>query len=769
MPVSEMGPLEASMELKALAAEIKHHDDLYHRKDAPAISDADYDALRRRNDELEAAFPQFIQKDSPSKRVGSAPAAGFRKHKHAKSMLSLDNAFQDSDVVDFQEKIRRFLGLSATAQVAMMAEPKIDGLSASIRYEDGKLVVGATRGDGQVGEDITANLKTIADIPHEITADDFPSVFEVRGEVYMAKSDFQALNAAQEEKGAKVFANPRNAAAGSLRQLDSSVTASRPLGFFAYAWGEVSDLSAFKSQQDMMDALKRWGFKVNPLTKLCDDVAALLAHYHAIEEQRASLDYDIDGVVYKVNDLALQDRLGFVARSPRWAIAHKFPAEKAMTVVEDIDIQVGRTGALTPVAKLTPVTVGGVVVSNATLHNRDEIERLDVRIGDTVEIQRAGDVIPQVVRVIMDQRPADTTAFQFPDHCPVCGSHAVAEGSDVVVRCTGGLVCSKQMTERLKHFVSRNAFDIEGMGAKQIEAFFEAKLVKSPVDIFRLQEKNQDLDPPLEKWPGWGDQSVANLFRAIDARRTIDLDRFLYALGIRHIGQQNAKLLARTYGSIDGFIEAMTKARLAMEQLLPEGSEFPTTLSAILLNLASLKSFQDVLATGKMANVTTFVEKRAASQNSEDDLLKKYLSYQHAADVAFEPVRQLMAVNEDLSSIDGFGKEMILSLYEFFMEANNRAVVDDLMAVLTIEEMESAADDSPVSGKTVVFTGSLELMTRNEAKAKAESLGAKVSGSVSKKTDYLVAGPGAGSKLKKAEELGVKVLTESEWLALIAS
>ncbi len=771
IPVDQMGPLEASMELKLLAEEIKRHDKLYHQKDAPEVSDAEYDALRQRNEALEARFPQFVVADSPSRRVGAAPAAGFKKHKHAKAMLSLDNAFNDGDVIEFQNRVRRFLGLSPTEPLAMTAEPKIDGLSASIRYEKGVLTVGATRGDGQVGEDITTNLKTISDIPHTIEASDLPDVVEVRGEVYMAKSDFMRLNEQQAAKGAKVFANPRNAAAGSLRQLDSSITASRPLRFFAYAWGEVSDMSAFQTQQDFINALARWGFQVNPLTKLCDSAEQLIEHYNSIGDDRADLDYDIDGVVYKVNDLSLQDRLGFVARSPRWAIAHKFPAEKALTTLLDIDIQVGRTGALTPVAKLEPITVGGVVVSNATLHNRDEIERLDVRVGDTVEIQRAGDVIPQVVRVILDKRPSDALPFAFPENCPVCGSHAVAEGADVVVRCTGGLICSAQAVERLKHFVSRNAFDIDGMGAKQVEAFYEEGLVKTPADIFKLEDKNKDLDLPIEAWPGWGEQSVRNMFDAINARRTIDFDRFLFGLGIRHIGQQNAKTIARHFGTIDGFMASMMSVTNALNTMMAVDGEFPTMLSALLLQYTSLKSFQEVLKSNQLSAVLTFVEDRAKKPSQSDAmLLDKFLAFDKAklGEQSFDPVSEVIAVNEELSSIDGIGKEMILSLYQFFMEDSNRAAVEDLLSLLTIQEMEQVAGDSAVSGKTVVFTGTLEKMTRNEAKAKAESLGAKVSGSVSKKTDYLVAGPGAGSKLKKAQELGLTIFTEDQWLELIS-
>lgn len=693
---------EAREELARLAAEIAEHDRRYYQDDAPVVSDAEYDALRQRNAAIEARFPALVRDDSPSRRVGAAPTEKFAKVVHARPMLSLDNAFCDDDVVEFVARIRRFLGLAEDDPVALTAEPKIDGLSASLRYEAGRLAIGATRGDGTEGENITENLRTIGDIPETLAGDDWPEVLEVRGEVYMAKSAFQAMNAAQAEAGGKLFANPRNAAAGSARQLDPSITASRPLSFFAYGWGEVSSLPAGEQWQ-VLEAFKRWGFVINPLARLCPAVDDALAHYRAIEAERATLDYDIDGVVYKVDRLDWQHRLGTVSRAPRWAVAHKFPAEKARTILRDIDIQVGRTGALTPVAKLEPVTVGGVVVSNASLHNADEIARLDARIGDTVVIQRAGDVIPQILQVVAEKRPADAAPYVFPDHCPECGSLAVREGDDVATRCTGGLICPAQRARRLMHFVSRDAFDIEGLGEKQVLAFLDRGWIAEPADIFRLEEKNSDADEPMQQWDGFGELSVSNLFAAIDARRTIALDRLLFALGIRHVGQTTARLLAYTYGTLEAFLEAMT----------------------------------------------------AAAEDSSGD---------SSGDSGDEPGD----ARQDLLAIDGIGPKVAEAVVDFFREPHNRQLVDDLRAMLTVEAVDRPADASPVAGKTVVFTGTLERMTRHEAKARAEALGAKVAGSVSRKTDYLVAGPGAGSKLKKATELGVAVLDEQQWLDLIA-
>lgn len=695
-PVAALTPLEAADELERLAAELARHDEAYYREDEPEISDADYDALRRRNEEIEAAFPDLVLADSPSRRVGAAPSEKFGKVRHAVSMLSLGNAFADEDVHEFVARIRRFLKLSDDEPVDITAEPKIDGLSVSLRYEAGRLVQAATRGDGQEGENVTRNVETIGEIPHKVSGDDFPPVFEVRGEIYLSHKDFAQLNETQLEANAKVFANPRNAAAGSLRQLDASITAARPLRFFAYAWGQVDRLPA-DTQRGVLDALDRWGFPVNPLTTLCTSVDELLAHYGSIEEQRASLGYDIDGVVYKVNRLDWQERLGFVSRSPRWAIAHKFAAEKATTVLEGIDIQVGRTGALTPVARLKPVTVGGVVVSNATLHNEDEIVRKDIRIGDTVTIQRAGDVIPQVLGHLPDKRPADAAEYVFPTTCPACGSHAVREINektgkmDVVRRCTGGLICPAQRVERLKHFVSRNAFDIEGMGDKVIQEFYDDGLIQSPQDIFTLKARDERSLKKLKDREGWGGTSASNLFAAIDERRRVGLDRFIYSLGIRHVGETTGRTLARSYGTADQFLDAMTAA-------------------------------QD-----------------------------------HASEAY-----------ADLVNIDGIGDVVARAVAEFFAEPHNLSVVRELVDDhLDIQPLEAVDTGSPVSGMTIVFTGALERMTRDEAKAMAERLGAKVAGSVSKKTNLVVAGPGAGSKLKKATELGVEVISEDDWFVRV--
>lgn len=687
--VEQLNEAEAEAELARLAREITKHDAAYYQKDAPTISDAVYDALRQRNLAIETRFPTLKRPDSPSERVGAKPSEQFGEVTHAVPMLSLGNAFDEGDVADFVKQIQRFLNLGAEVP-AFTAEPKIDGLSASLRYENGKLVLGATRGDGATGENVTANLKTIADIPHQL-AGDVPDIVEVRGEVYMSHADFASLNERQEERGKPAYKNPRNAAAGSLRQIDPTVTAERPLRFFAYAWGELSAPLA-DTQMGAVERLASFGFQTNPDMALCQSVGDLIAHHKTLGEKRAGLGYDIDGVVYKVDRLDLQERLGFRARAPRWAIAHKFPPEQAVTVLNDIDIQVGRTGSLTPVAKLEPVTVGGVVVSNATLHNEDEIARKDVRIGDTVVIQRAGDVIPQIVEVIASKRPADSQPFVFPTQCPVCDSHGVREEGEAVRRCTGGLICKAQIVERLKHFVSRKCFDIEGLGEKQIAAFFTEGAVTSPADIFTLEGRNAagELTPPIAEREGWGETSAANLFAAINERRNIALARFINAIGIRHVGEETARLMARTYTSWDHFRAAAT-------------------------------TLQDVPS-----------EARA-----------------------------------NMLSIDGIGEAAVNAIGEFFLEAHNIEAIDRLVAEVNIQDAEAVATDSPVAGKTVVFTGSLERFTRDEAKAKAQSLGAKVAGSVSGKTDFLVAGPGAGSKLKKAQELGVQTLTEEEWLKLI--
>ncbi|MBA2126569.1 DNA ligase (NAD(+)) LigA [Hyphomicrobium methylovorum] len=691
-------PEDVAEEIARLSAEISHHDALYYREDAPEISDAAYDALRRRLTELEAAHPELRREDSPSETVGAAPVAAFGKIRHDVPMLSLGNAFSDEDVVEFGKRVRRFLNVAEDDTLEITAEPKIDGLSISIRYEDGKLVQAATRGDGFEGENVTANVLTIKEIPHTLKGKGVPDVIDVRGEIYLGHADFSALNAAQAEAGGKVFANPRNAAAGSLRQLDSGITAKRPLRFFAYAWGAASKLSA-DTQAGVLAAFEAWGLPVNPLLRVTREADELIAFYREIELKRAGLGYDIDGVVYKVNRLDYQERLGFVSRSPRWAIAHKFAAERATTVLNKIDIQVGRTGALTPVAKLEPVTVGGVVVSNATLHNEDEIRRKDIREGDTVVVQRAGDVIPQVVEVLLDKRPTNSKPFEFPTVCPICSSHAVREADDegnavdVVRRCTGGLICPAQVKERLKHFVSRNALDIEGLGAEKIEFFFETGRIRSAADIFTLEARDQASDEPLTKVRGFKETSVRKLFSAIDARRSVSLDRFLFALGIRHIGETTAKDLAKAYGTLDALLAAVNAA------------------------------IQD----GK-----------------ESDAYR------------------------EIDDIEGIGETVVDALIDFFSEPHNREQIAALRNELTVTPFERPqVKDTPVSGKTVVFTGTLTKLTRSEAKAQAERLGAKVSGSVSKKTDYVVAGAEAGSKLDNARALGVTVLSEDEWLALI--
>ena len=695
-PVDRLSEAEAAAELERLAGEIARHDALYYRQDQPEISDAEYDALRERNAAIEARFPHLVREDSPTVRVGAAPVEAFGKVMHAVPMLSLGNVFDDEGVRDFLERIRRFLGLETVEGLAFTAEPKIDGLSITLRYEKGRLVQGATRGDGYQGENVTANVRTIPDIPKAIRARSFPDPFEVRGEIYMSRAAFQRLNEGQADRGERTFANPRNAAAGSLRQLDPAITASRPLQFFAYGWGEAPELPA-DTQWGIYRAMADLGFPLNPLAKLTSSVEEMLDTYRDIESGRAGLDYDIDGVVYKLDRLDLQQRLGFVSRSPRYAVAHKFPAEKATTTLRDIEIQVGRTGALTPVAKLEPVTVGGVVVQNATLHNEDEIARKDVRIGDTVIVQRAGDVIPQILGVVEGKRPKGTKRFSFPTVCPACRSHAVREVNpvtgkeDVVRRCTGGLICPAQRVERLKHFVSRNAFDIEGLGEKHIKAFYDDGLIQSPQDIFTLAGRDRRSTTRLEAREGWGETSAAKLFAAIEARRRVKLDRFIYALGIPHVGEITGRLLARAYGSIEAFRDAMLAA---------------------------------------------------------------------AGDRAGEAYAEL-------DNIEGIGPTVAEAIADFFAEPHNVEVVDELLREVRPEPLEAIDHTSPISGKTVVFTGTLEKMTRPEAKARAERLGAKVAGSVSKKTDYVVAGPGAGSKLKDAERLGLKVLSEDEWLALI--
>ncbi|HEX5508310.1 MAG TPA: NAD-dependent DNA ligase LigA [Pseudolabrys sp.] len=704
-PVDFLTAKQAAAEHARLTKEIAEHDKRYYQNDAPTISDAEYDALRQRYNAIEARFPDLRTLESLSLKVGTAPTGKFKKVRHALPMLSLDNAFNDADVTDFAARIRRFLKLGEDEKIAFSAEPKIDGLSMSLRYEDGELVTGATRGDGFEGEDVTANIRTLEDVPKKLKGRNVPKICEVRGEVYMTKKAFLALNERQKEAGGQIFANPRNSAAGSLRQKDPAITASRPLGFFAYAWGEMSDMPA-DTQSGMIKWFETCGFKTNPLTKLCRSTGDLLAFHQKIEEHRAELDYDIDGVVYKVDRIDWQERLGFVSRSPRWAIAHKFPAERAMTVVKGVLITVGRTGVLTPTAQLEPVGVGGVIVQNATLHNEDYIKGIgnsgevlregrDIRIGDTVIIQRAGDVIPQVVDIVLDKRPKDAKLYQFPKKCP-CYLHTdvvretTATGEEGARnRCSGEFACPYQKIEHLKHFVSRRAFDIEGLGEKQIELFFEKEWLKEPADIFTLPERNKKIK--LEEIEGFGEVSVRNLFNAIEARREISLDRFIYALGIRQVGETTALALARGYGS--------------------------------------WKAFHD-----------------AALKVAKDDV-----------DAAAE-----------MDALDQIGDTVIDAVKAYFKESHNRGIVERLTKQVKILDAERPKSNSPVAGKTVVFTGSLEKMTREEAKAQAERLGAKASGSVSKKTDYVVAGPGAGSKLADAQKLGVKVLSEDEWLNLIS-
>jgi DNA ligase (NAD+) len=679
----------ARAEHKTLGSEIARHDLAYHQNDAPLISDAEYDALKRRYWALEEAFPQLRKAGSLADKVGAAPSEKFAKVTHVVPMLSLGNVFSDEETAEFVARVKRFLGRPDDAPLAFTAEPKIDGLSLSLRYENGELARAATRGDGFEGEDVTANARVVEQIPQRLSGAP-PAVLEVRGEIYMGNDDFAALNARQAEADEKLFANPRNAAAGSLRQLDPAITKARPLRFFAYAWGDASELPA-ATQSGMIAAFASYGLPTNPRMALCHDVEEMLAVYRALEADRARLGYDIDGVVYKVDDLALQTRLGFASRAPRWAAAHKFPAQRATTTLRDIEIQVGRTGSLTPVARLDPVTVGGVVVQNATLHNEDEIARKDVRVGDVVILQRAGDVIPQIVGVVLEKRPEAAKPYVFPTVCPRCGSAAVREvdekgEADVVRRCTGGLICPAQAVERLKHFASRLAMDIEGLGDKQIEEFYAAGLIKAPADIFTLQARDRASLKKIKDREGFGETSAKNLFAAIEARRSVPLNRFLFALGIRRIGETNAKRLARHFHTFD----ALRAAALAPNAI------------------------------------------------------------------------------EELTAIDGVGETVAEAAVDFFKEPHNEEALDALLKEVTPLEMEAVAAASPVAGKTVVFTGSLLKMTRDEAKAMAERLGAKVSGSVSKKTDLVVAGADAGSKLAKARELGVETIDEDEWLRRVA-
>jgi DNA ligase (NAD+) len=703
--VADLTKAQAKVEHKRLTLEIERHDEAYYQDDAPKVSDAEYDALRKRFNSVEARFPEFVTSSSPSQKIGAAPSGKFKKVRHAVPMLSLDNAFAEEDVLDFVGRIRRFLKLSDDDSIDFSAEPKIDGLSMSLRYEEGELVTAATRGDGAEGEDVTANIRTLEDVPKKLKGRNVPGICEVRGEVYMTKKAFLALNERQKAEGSTIFANPRNSAAGSLRQKDPTITASRPLGFFAYAWGQMTDMPE-DTQSGMIGWFERCGFKTNPLTKICHSVEQLIAFHHKIEDQRAKLDYDIDGVVYKVDRLDWQERLGFVSRTPRWAIAHKFPAERAITVLRDIEIQVGRTGSFTPVGKLEPVGVGGVIVQNVTLHNEDYIKGIggdgeqlregrDIRIGDTVVVQRAGDVIPQVVDVVIDKRPGNAKPYHFPKKCP-CPLHTdvvreeTATGEEGArTRCTGEFACPYQKIEHLKLFASRRAFDIEGLGEKQIEFFYEQGWVKEPADIFTLEKRNVKLK--LEEIEGYGQTSVRNLFAAIEERRRISLERFIFALGMRHVGETTALALARGYGSWQAFHDACLK-------------------------------------------------------------------------VAHDDDEEAIA---EMDALDQIGDTVIASIKAYFGESHNRGIVERLTKEVTILDAEKPKSNSAVAGKTVVFTGALEKMTRDEAKAMAERLGAKAAGSVSKKTDYVVAGPGAGSKLAEAKKHGVEVLTEDEWLKMI--
>lgn len=788
IPVEQLTELEASAELAYLAAEIARHDALYHAKDAPEISDADYDVLRRRNAAIEDAFPHLVRADSPRNKVGFTPLNTFAPVTHARPMLSLDNVFTDEDASDFIASVYRYLGKLPDGSIAFTAEPKIDGLSLSIRYEGRKLVTAATRGDGTVGENVTANVKTISSIPH-VLPEDAPDVVEVRGEVYMGKAEFLALNERLEAEGRQTYVNPRNTASGSLRQLDSRVTASRKLSFFAYALGETSEPIA-DTQYGIVERFKSWGFPVNPLTTRISSIEELLAHYNKIGEMRPELDYDIDGVVYKVDRLDLQERLGFRSRSPRWATAHKFPAEQALTIVEAIDIQVGRTGALTPVARLTPVTVGGVVVTNATLHNADYIEGIgnkgdrirpedhDIRVGDTVIVQRAGDVIPQVLDVVLDKRPESAQKYQFPTTCPVCGSAAVRDRNektgkiDSVTRCTGGFTCEAQATEHLKHFVSRNAFDIEGLGTKQIDFFFSsdnpAIWIKTAADIFTLQ-KRQAASPivKLENFDGFGKTRVKKLFDAIEARRNIDLHRLIFALGIRHVGETTAKALADLYPDIKDLVTAVDEIAFGKP-----GEAWFRLLSVTGIGAMKIRSLvqSDSRVLDEALQSNTLTKLREVTPKIATGLIEEFGSIENViSGIRAAGVVPPSKAYEVFANRPNIGYVVTDSLINFFKETRNRDVFFSLLDEVAPLAVEQRVTNSPVSGMTVVFSGTLTRMGRAEAKANAEALGAKVAGSVSKKTDILVAGPGAGTKLSDAEKYGVKVITEDEWFKLTST
>jgi DNA ligase (NAD+) len=795
-PVADLSETDAADELAALADDLAAHDLRYHQQDAPTITDAEYDALKRRNLDIEARFPHLIRENSPSLKVGAARSEQFSPVEHGVPMLSLDNAFSNDEATEFDARVRRFLRLPADEPLAYTAEPKIDGLSASLLYRDGKLERGATRGDGKVGEDVTANLRTIADIPHRLKGSGWPEVIEIRGEVYVELAAFAAFNAAAEEAGQRTYANPRNFAAGSLRQIDPKISAQRPLRFFGYAWGLVSAPFA-EGQWEALEKLEEWGFVTTaPPARRVENAQGLLDVYAEFEELRPKLGFDIDGVVYKVDDLERQRRLGFVSRSPRWAIARKFPAQKARTILEAIDLQVGRTGAITPVARLKPVTVGGVVVRNATLHNEDEIARKDIHIGDTVVLQRAGDVIPQIVEVVLSERPADAAQFVFPDVCPVCGSHAVREIGEVVRRCTGGLVCSAQVTERIKLFISRRAFDIEGFGEIYVELFHEKGLLADPADIFRLRDRAEEVrivvaerrrEQTLQRQLLKGAASAHNvideadrafdgletLFDNIDARRRISLPRFVFALGVRHVGEETARLLAEHFGSfarmradlISAAVHLRPRQRLlAVDKLgdiiADRLVEAVSPLNDWLEHLGPEASVEQVLRAHKVKGLSAAVLAGLAKAYPLAQLL--------IDDLAKMAEPEAKASYNYLISLSGLGEVGAESLIEFFQEERNLELLDSLTQAVTVEDVEKSTTQSPVTGKVVVFTGALERFSRDAAKAMALSLGAKVSGSISQNTDYLVAGPGAGSKLAKAEALGVQVLTEDGWLKLIA-
>ena len=859
--VAQLDAASAAAELDRLAREIAHHDALYYRRDTPVISDAEYDALRHRNAQIEARFPELVRSDSPTERVGAAPVEAFGKVRHAVPMLSLGNAFEDGDVTDFVERVRKFLMLGELDPLSLTAEPKIDGLSISIRYEKGELIQAATRGDGAEGENVTANVKTIKEIPHTLKGNDVPDVIDVRGEIYLSHADFAKLNEAQAAAGDKIFANPRNAAAGSLRQLDVAVTAKRPLRFFAYAWGEASEVPG-TTQAVVVDTYKRWGLPTNALMRTCNSASEMLAYYRDMQQRRAGLGYDIDGVVYKANRLDYQERLGFVSRSPRWAIAHKFPAEQATTIVRDIEIQVGRTGALTPVAKLEPVTVGGVVVSNATLHNEDEIARKDIRIGDTVVVQRAGDVIPQVVSVV-ESKPRGPNKFDFPHRCPKCGGHAVRELDektgelDVVRRCTNQLNCSAQAKERLDHFVSRNALDIEGLGPQSNAQFYQLKYVTTPLEIFTLEKRVQDMNIDLALVEGWGSKKIENLFEAINVRRKVPLERLIFGLGIRHVGEAISKLIARQFETgekFQNFYKSLGPARREIWHAAMSSKVSPIAFVAqdhkridvdeyaLLLrsayrrenhSRAKLRYFDGVgpvLAKRLTRDLAKLVLDMSRNGEAADrtDWLRRALDLRvltnnkllaiekanpgvnlarvlgdaiHGCEVAWASFCTATATTdaekkqaeevagkhwpemssyadatmarefklvEEIAKIDGVGDVAAFAILEFFVEPGNVDTLDGLFKEIDVQPFIGAqVAESSVTGKTVVFTGTLTKLTRGEAKAQAERFGAKVAGSVSKKTDYVIAGADAGSKLDTARELGVTVLTEDEWLALI--